>query len=397
MQIIKSVTTAIRSRMDNHAQKSEKSRSINRWVVYKQLCIAKGSFGLNDRCLAVLSSLLSFYPDDMITPTKGLVIFPSNKQLSLRAHGMPESTLRRHLATLIAAGIITRKDSPTRKRYAHKDNKGEIEIAFGFSIEPLLNRANEISQAAAQITTDIKAIKRLRDEVSVVRREIAAIYATLNNQTLSKDKQSLYVRFRDIVNNIPRRATRTELEALLAQFNIIFQELVNPLDDKEDIKDMSATDAQIERRHNESLTESLYINNKIQNDDLLMSEHINPLVAQMKKPKNKSLSLINVLNACPEIVSYAPSGIRSWRDLLETSHLVSKFMGISQQLWLKSIHAIGFENTSSVIAWLLQKGTDIKSPIGYFSSLIEKARQGKLSVACMIMACLITNGSKRFF
>ncbi|NKC52274.1 hypothetical protein HED63_26645 [Ochrobactrum cytisi] len=37
-------------------------RTVNRWTVYKQLCIAKSQFSVNDRCLAVLYSLLSFYP-----------------------------------------------------------------------------------------------------------------------------------------------------------------------------------------------------------------------------------------------------------------------------------------------------------------------------------------------
>ena len=34
-----------------------------------------------------------------------LIVFPSNEQLSLRAHGMPASTLRRHLAGLVDAGL----------------------------------------------------------------------------------------------------------------------------------------------------------------------------------------------------------------------------------------------------------------------------------------------------
>lgn len=310
MHILSSATATICSRMDIYAQNSKEGRTVNRWAVYKQLCIAKASFGLNDRCLSVLSSLLSFYPENEISAGKGLVIFPSNKQLSLRAHGMPESTLRRHLASLIAAGLISRKDSPTRKRYAHKGSNGEIELAFGFSVEPLLNKATEIAQAAAQITSDIKAMKRLRDEVSVARREITAIYVPVDPQSLSEDKQALYHRFRDIVEDIPRRATKDELEAILTQFNLIRQELDKALDSKEIVKILSGTDAQNERHHNESLTESLIDINKIQNDDFLISESDKTSKPQIRKPATSNLSLQSVLNACPDIVSYAPSGIR---------------------------------------------------------------------------------------
>ncbi|WP_235823074.1 plasmid replication protein RepC [Brucella anthropi] len=161
----------------NPELQKKQGRGLNRWVIYKQLCVAKSALKLNDRCLAVLSSLLSFLPEDELNEKSGLVVFPSNHQLSLRAHGMPESTLRRHLAFLIAARIIERKDSPTRKRYAHKDREGQVELAFGFSFAPLLDRASEIAAIAEKILADQKALKRLRDEVSVLRRDIASIFA----------------------------------------------------------------------------------------------------------------------------------------------------------------------------------------------------------------------------
>lgn len=385
MQILRSATAAVRSRMTSVAQNSESGRGVNRWAVYKQLCIAKASFGLNDRCLAVLSSLLSFYPEDEITAGKGLVVFPSNRQLSLRAHGMPESTLRRHLASLVAAGIITRKDSPTKKRYAHKGDEGKIELAFGFSVEPLLQKASEIAQTADQVTSDIQAMKRLRDEVSVARRELAAVFSEIGMENLTALQEALFERFRGIVDNIPRRAMKTELQAILAQFDIIRQELDKTLISNENTEKTSATDAHIERHHNESLTESLYINNKIQNDDFLISEPDRTPTAQLKKTEVISVSLQSVLKACPDIVSYAPSGIRNWKDLLDTSHLVSRFMGISQQLWLSAINALGFENAGTVVAWLLQKGTDIKSPGGYLNSLIQKARGGEFSMAKLLV------------
>src|SRR5690606_9925485 len=147
---------------------AEQGRGINRWVIYKQLCLAKAEFSLNDRSLAVLSSLLSFLPEDEMNDKNGLVVFPSNRQLSLRAHGMPESTLRRHLAALIKAGIILRKDSPTRKRYAHKSAEGVVELAFGFSFAPLLEKASEIAQAAERIQAEQRTLRKLRDEVSIM-------------------------------------------------------------------------------------------------------------------------------------------------------------------------------------------------------------------------------------
>ncbi|MBO9134918.1 replication initiation protein RepC, partial [Rhizobium sp. B209b/85] len=51
--------------------------------------------GLSDRALAVLNALLSFYPGNELSAKHGLAVFPSNAQLSIRAHGIAPATLRR--------------------------------------------------------------------------------------------------------------------------------------------------------------------------------------------------------------------------------------------------------------------------------------------------------------
>jgi replication initiation protein RepC len=48
----------------------------------------------------------------------------------MRAHGIAGTTLRRHLAALVDAGLIERRDSPNGKRYAHRGRGGEIEAAY---------------------------------------------------------------------------------------------------------------------------------------------------------------------------------------------------------------------------------------------------------------------------
>jgi replication initiation protein RepC len=117
--------------------------------------------------LAVLNALLSFYPQPSLSEEAGLVVFPSNAQLSLRSHGMAEQTIRRHLAALVDAGLLTRKDSPNGKRYARKDRSGSIREAFGFSLAPLLARAEEIERLAAEVVAEKLYVQRLRERISL--------------------------------------------------------------------------------------------------------------------------------------------------------------------------------------------------------------------------------------
>lgn len=102
------------------AQKIKSTPATDKWKLYRSVCEARPLLGVTDRSLAVLNALLSFYPKSELAGDADLVVFPSNAQLSLRAHGMAEQTLRRHLSALVDAGLIIRKDSPNGKRYARK-------------------------------------------------------------------------------------------------------------------------------------------------------------------------------------------------------------------------------------------------------------------------------------
>ena len=135
---------------------------VHKWKIFHAVCEAKAALGATDRALAVLNALLTFHPETVLTGEGGLVVFPSNIQLALRAHGMPPATLRRHLAVLVNCGLVIRRDSPNGKRYARKGQGGEIETAFGFDLTPLVARAREIEKLA-------EAARQERRELTLLR------------------------------------------------------------------------------------------------------------------------------------------------------------------------------------------------------------------------------------
>ena len=94
------------------AKKIAPEASVDKWKLYRWLCEARPKLGISDRSLSVLNALMSFYPKTDLNGSDGLVVFPSNAQLSLRTHGMAETTLRRHLAALVEAALLSRRDSP---------------------------------------------------------------------------------------------------------------------------------------------------------------------------------------------------------------------------------------------------------------------------------------------
>ena len=97
----------------------------NKWTVFQDLCTAKLRLALPERSLTVLEALLTFHPETVLTGADPIV-FPSNDRLALRAKGMAPTTMRRHLAVLVDAGVIIRRDSPNGKRFARKTAGGSI-------------------------------------------------------------------------------------------------------------------------------------------------------------------------------------------------------------------------------------------------------------------------------
>ena len=133
--------------------------------------------GVSERALAVLDALLSFYPETVLT-CEALIVFPSNQQLALRAHGMAPATLRRHLSVLVECGLFIRRDSPNGKRYARKGQCGEIELAFGFDLGPVVVRAEEYETLAEEVRAEDRALKFVCEKITLCRRDIAKLIAT---------------------------------------------------------------------------------------------------------------------------------------------------------------------------------------------------------------------------
>ncbi|MBD7992154.1 replication initiation protein RepC [Ochrobactrum sp. Sa2BUA5] len=396
MHIQENVTSTFRGRRASFAQmkiacqKISPAGTVNRWVVYKHLCIAKATFGINDRCLAVLNALLSFYPENELSARNGLVVFPSNRQLALRAHGMPESTLRRHLASLLDAGLIIRRDSPNGKRYAHKTEAGEIEEAFGFSVAPLLERASEIAKVAETIVTEAKHLKRTRERLTLCRRDCLQLLDTIEMLEQRDVRRAYHDQYRMIVDRIPRRAAVEQLDAIFTELSFLRQEIANCMNFKDDAEELSVNHAQIERQHNESKPESLFKDNKENLFDLkeepAQSSRPMPGLSQAKAGlQNVDVSLDLVLRCCPDIHDYATTPIRSWRELSDACRVVSSFLGIAESAYREAQLCLGQERTAAIIAWLLQRIAKIQSAGGYLRFLLNKARIGDLSVSNLLL------------
>ncbi|MER8802286.1 plasmid replication protein RepC [Mesorhizobium sp. M0998] len=372
----------------NESREIPKGRVVDKWQIYRNLCEGKSIVGIGDRALAVLSALLSFYPDSELSEENGLIVFPSNAQLSLRAHGMPDSTLRRNLAELVACGLVIRRDSPNGKRYARKGRGGEIEEAFGFSLAPLLARVQEFEAAAERVRADNRALRLMRERITLHRRDIQKLVEAAVEEDVPGDWGGLWRRFRAVVETIPRRARIAELEPIVADLAALRDDVDKLLEIHMESTNPSGNESQSERQQSDSNTDSTFEFEPAFEKGGAAAE---PLTRTAEPPKTYPLGL--VLKACPEIADYAVDGIGNWRDFMITAAQVRGYLGVSPSAYEDACQVMGQEIAAVVIACILQRAQHIESAGGYLRVLTEKARAGEFSVGPMLMAALRANGA----
>ena len=204
--------------------------SVDKWKIYQALCEARPRLGITDRALAVLSALISFYPKSELAAGDSLIVFPSNAQLSRRANGMAEQTIRRHLAVLVSAGLLIRKDSANGKRFARRGRAGEIDEAFGFSLKPLLARAEEIVQLASEVEVERLHMRRMKERLTIRRRDVLKLIETALEEGASGDWLAVQDEYRAIFAGYPRKPTLEMTTAALEAMEFLRENILNQLE-----------------------------------------------------------------------------------------------------------------------------------------------------------------------
>jgi replication initiation protein RepC len=369
-------------------------KSAHKWTVFRAICAAKARLGLTERALAVLDALLSFHPETVLSG-EDLIVFPSNEQLALRAHGMPASTLRRQLAILVEAGIVIRRDSPNGKRYARKGRDGRIAQAFGFDLSPLVARAEEFEAAAEDVRAAELALRLTREKITLLRRDIAKMIATGIEEGVAtkragqgpKDWGEIHGLFRSLVGRLPRRADLAELSPIAEGLALLSQEILSLLELHVKEKNPSANESQAERHKQnsnpnpQSELEPGFQKSRAANDA------INPPATRAAET---TFPLGMVLEACPDILDYARDGIASWRDFLVTAETIRPMLGVSPSAWEEAQNVMGERQAATVLAAILQRGHAISSAGGYLRDLTRKANDKRFSTGPMLMALIAT-------
>ncbi|MCT7377990.1 plasmid replication protein RepC [Chelativorans salis] len=384
----------------------------DKWKLLRAITEARAALKLSNRTIIVLEALVSFCPERILAVGRSLVVFPSNAELSLRTRGMAPATLRRHLATLVEEGLVLRRDSANGKRYACRDEDGRIKTAFGFDLSALAVRAPEIEQLAAEARRQAAAVRTIRSEITIHLRDVAAILRAAEEEgrgdaflALREELDALSGRLgrNTDVETLQRR--RDRLVALRARVETEWlsetpepeeapeltavNEAAQPTETLSKPRKLSANDAQNERHIESSDSEDSSKNKGSFSEFPSRTHSASPAKVdscQLSSPCAPGLAITSVLSACPQIDDYLPGGIRGWHDLVKAADLVRTMLGISGETWLQARRAMGNVNAAIVVAAMLERADELKSPGAYLRDLAKRAEEGGFSPKPMLAA-----------
>lgn len=342
--------------------------SCGKWALFDDLRLARAALGVTDRDLTVLWAMLSFLPGPDLCDASGLVVFPSNAALSDRTHGMAESTLRRHIAALVAAGLVARHDSPNGKRYARRGRDGAVTVAFGFDLSPLLVREATIRQAAQAAREAAEAAAAAREVAVLALRDLRAMLDWIGGD----DAPALRARIEGLALRVRRRMAPDAARALAEEAKGAVAEAKSSLCSG----GMGGNADGDGRQHTESKDGFIDSDSAATSDDDDRSDDA------------ATVPLHLVVRACPDIALYATAPIRRWRELCGAADRVRPMMGVSRDAWDEARGVMGDPQAAMVLAAILQKSTRVRSPGGYLRQLTRAAARGRFRPGGMILSLL---------
>lgn len=357
---------------------------VGKWKVFREVAEARQLLDLQDRAVAVLNALLSFYPGGELKAGDRLVVFPSNAQLSARAHGIAGTTLRRHLAALVEAGLLIRRDSPNGKRYAHRDGDGQIGQAFGFDLAPLLFRSAELAAMAQEVARERQAFRRAREALTICRRDVRKLISAAMEEEADGDWVAFEERYLSIVSSLCRSPCRQQVEDTLAEMELLRDEVINQLEIHLKSRKTATNDVQNGRHIQESKTES-----DTEFEPCSEKEQGAPVEPRKRRDAElmKVIPLGVIVRACPKITDYGPAGtISSWRELMGAAVTVRSILGVSPSAYQDACEAMGPENAAATIACILERAEHINSAGGYLRALTARSLRGEFSLGPALLA-----------
>ncbi|WP_242661786.1 plasmid replication protein RepC [Salipiger thiooxidans] len=318
----------------------------DRHIVMETLRTAAPLLGLRAPVLATLDALLSCLPPKRTHHT----VFASNATLTFRRNGISDRTLRRHVALLQDAGLLTRHDSPNRKRYSRHNREDGMALRFGFDLTPLFRRMTELVRVACDART-------LQERIAYLTCKIRA---AANDLLMSDPKHEAAALARAALR---RKLTVSECEALLEGLE---QTPAEGASDPGETMDMTGRNGQNVRHHQNSTKENI---------DRTAETSTQPSRQDTSPPdQGREIPVNEIVRLCPEAAQFEQAPTETVGDVVAHARFLAPMMGIDACSYDAARSRLGETGAALTVWGLMQIQHRIRKLGAYFRSITSGAR-----------------------
>src|SRR5512147_559893 len=173
---------AIAERFEGLSEGVSKGQAL---AAFKQ---AAQPLGISPRLRDAIDVLFAFSAPQDWQPGARPIVWPSNRKLETTL-GLARRQVQNVLNALIRANLMTPVDSPTGRRWGHRDAKtGKIGEAYGFDLSPIGQRHDEFVAIAERAAAEERERAALRRRLTIARKAIQQIGETaIEHQLADRD------------------------------------------------------------------------------------------------------------------------------------------------------------------------------------------------------------------
>ncbi len=229
---------------------------------------------------------------------------------------------------------------------------GEVSLAFGFELTPLVARAEEFEALAAEVQSERRALRLARERITLARRDITKMILLGMEEALPATGRAITGNIWRLsgVSSAPRAC---DLEAIAADLEDFSAEILKHLElftNSQIQAPMSPIPSATNRIQNQTF-ENLNLFSRRKTGATSASPILRPMVQLKPSKEGKGRQpqpaqalgtpLPMVLEACPDILDYIAgregqgsdpltSRTPSWPEFLKAAELVRAMLGISR-------------------------------------------------------------------
>ena len=361
--------------------------------------------GISPRLRDAIDVLFAFSAPQDWQPGGRPIVWPSNRKLETTL-GLARRQVQNVLNALIRANLMTPVDSPTGRRWGHRDAKtGKIIEAYGFDLSPIALRHAEFVAVAERAAAEERERAALRRRLTIARKAIQQIAETaLEHRLADRDWHywlaealTLVLTIRDdlplegvqaVVAELDRRRGDGEV-ALRAAFDSV----------------QTAPEGAIECTPITTTNQPQADHSATSNAEtrqLSISQNNSPASLNSPSPEHSQQSLPAVtpkfvLTVSPELKSYIHTALPNWADIVDAADRLRQQLGISRPAWIDACQVMGHYQAATAIAVIAAKRETIRSPGGYLRGMINHARDGELHLSNSLWGLVRRERSSRTY